>query len=132
MTIKSTKRVTNFLNTSALSRPLVMLGAASAFFGASPALALDPGALPQDPNVTGGKASVSQSGNTLTVNQSSKRTVIDWRSFNIGSSAQTNFVQPNSSSIAVNRVNGSTDPSLPGSRSGGSQSLTSVAPGSEY
>src|SRR5690606_32909642 len=46
----------------------------------------------------------------LTVNQSTNRTVIDWRSFDIGSNATTNFVQPNSSSIAVNRVNGSANP----------------------
>ncbi|MBS0273287.1 MAG: filamentous hemagglutinin N-terminal domain-containing protein [Proteobacteria bacterium] len=35
---------------------------------------------------------------------------IDWRSFDIGSKAQVNFNQPGTSSIAVNRVNSSANP----------------------
>ncbi|HEY8950882.1 MAG TPA: filamentous hemagglutinin N-terminal domain-containing protein [Rhizomicrobium sp.] len=108
---KSAKQVTNFLGTSALTRPLFALGAASVLFGTGPAHALDANTLPQNPNVVGGKDSFSQSGSTLNVNQQTNRTVIDWRSFDIGSKAQVNFNQPGTSSIAVNRVNGSTNPS---------------------
>ena len=111
MVTKSAKRITGFLGTSALTRPLFMLGAASALLGAGPAQALDANTLPQNPNVVGGKDSFHQSGNTLNVNQSTNRTVIDWRSFDIGSSAQVNFNQPGTSSIAVNRVNASANAS---------------------
>src|SRR5690242_15339479 len=104
------KRVSNFLGTSALTRPLFALGAASVLFGAGPAHAIDASTLPQNPNVVGGKDSFSQSGNTLNINQQTKRTVIDWRSFDIGSKAQVNFNQPGTSSIAVNRVNSSANP----------------------
>ena len=108
---KSAKRVTNFLGTSAMTRPLFMLGAASVLLGTGPAHALDANTLPQNPNVVGGKDGFSQSGNTLNVNQSTKRTVIDWRSFDIGSKAQVNFNQPGTNSIAVNRVNASANAS---------------------
>ncbi|MGN6148005.1 MAG: beta strand repeat-containing protein, partial [Rhizomicrobium sp.] len=104
------KRVSNFLGTSALTRPLFALGAASVLFGAGPAQAIDANTLPQNPNVVGGKDGFSQSGNTLNINQQTKRTVIDWRSFDIGSKAQVNFNQPGTSSIAVNRVNSSANP----------------------
>lgn len=107
---KSAKRTSGFLGTSALTRPLFALGAATALFGAGPAHAIDANTLPQNPNVVGGKDSFAQSGNTLNVNQSTKRTVIDWRSFDIGSKAQVNFNQPGTSAIAVNRVNSSANP----------------------
>jgi filamentous hemagglutinin family protein len=87
------------------------LGAASALVGRALGQTLDAGALPQEPMVVGGNASFAQSGKTLTVTQSSNRTVIDWRSFDIGAAAQTNFNQPDVGSIAVNRVNASADPS---------------------
>ncbi|HET7333807.1 MAG TPA: filamentous hemagglutinin N-terminal domain-containing protein, partial [Rhizomicrobium sp.] len=110
MSVKTAKRSAKYLNTSSLNRPLMMLGAATALLAAGPAYALDANTLPQDPNVVGGSASFSQSGSTLNVNQSTNRAVIDWRSFDIGSNAQTNFAQPNAASIAVNRVNQSANP----------------------
>jgi filamentous hemagglutinin family protein len=91
-------------------RPAGVFGVASALIGAGAAHAVETGALPQNPTVAGGAASFAQSGRTLTVNQSTDRTVIDWRSFDIGQGATTVFNQPNASSIAVNRVNGSANP----------------------
>ena len=67
-----------------------------------PQLAL---ANPQDGVVSAGQASIASSGNTLTVNQTSNKAVIDWRGFDIGAGETTQFVQPGSSSIALNRVN---------------------------
>ncbi len=87
-----------------------VIGAASALLGAGAAHALAPGATPQGATVVGGSANVAQAGSTVTVNQSSNRAVIDWRSFDIGSDAHAVFNQPNASAIAVNRVNASTDP----------------------
>lgn len=99
------------MGTTALSRPGTALSAIAALVAVPTAAhAIDPNTLPQGGNVVGGAATVSQSGARLDVNQSSDRAVIDWRSFDIGSDAHVNFAQPGSSSIAVNRVNASTDP----------------------
>ncbi len=69
-----------------------------------PAHALDAGALPTNGQITAGSGSISQSGNTMTVTQSSDRMAATWNTFSIGSSATVNFVQPTSSSVALNRV----------------------------
>jgi len=50
------------------------------------------------------------SGKRLDVKQGNDRIIVDWDSFNIGQNAKVKFNQPNKSSIAVNRVNGNTDP----------------------
>jgi len=42
--------------------------------------------------------------NTLTVNQQSQQAILNWATFNIGSNATVNFVQPSSSAVALNRV----------------------------
>ena len=111
MMAKTVERTSRRPGAAALARPASLLTAASALLGAGAAHALPAGALPQGGAVVGGSASISQSGSTLTVNQSTNRTVIDWRSFNIGSGAQVVFDEPGSSAIAVNRVSASTDPS---------------------
>jgi hypothetical protein len=56
-------------------------------------------------NVTSGNVSVTQSGATTTVNQGSQQAIINWNSFNIGTGEKTQFVQPNASSVALNRIN---------------------------
>ncbi|MCE9650790.1 MAG: filamentous hemagglutinin N-terminal domain-containing protein [Parvibaculum sp.] len=107
----SKQRKFQLLASTALTRRAAAVSAFGLAFGANPAFALDQNALPQGGTVVGGSASITVSGPaTLNVNQTSNRTVIDWRSFDIGSSATTNFVQPGSSSIAVNRVNTSANP----------------------
>ncbi|MDX2074626.1 MAG: filamentous hemagglutinin N-terminal domain-containing protein, partial [Alphaproteobacteria bacterium] len=68
---------------------------------AAPGLAL---ANPQDGTVVGGSASIAQVGSTLTVNQTSDKAIIDWRSFDIAHGETTQFNQPSSSSIALNRI----------------------------
>jgi filamentous hemagglutinin family protein len=62
-------------------------------------------ALPQDGVVAIGSADINYNGSNLAVNQHSDRALIDWRSFDIGSSESVNFNQPGSGSIAINRVN---------------------------
>src|ERR1700682_116671 len=66
--------------------------------------ALPPTTTPQGGVVVGGSSTITQNTASTTINQTSQRTVIDWQSFNVGSNAQVNFVQPSSSSIALNRV----------------------------
>lgn len=62
---------------------------------------------------TSGTATATGYGtNYLTINQSTGKAVIDWRTFNIGQSATTEFKQVNASAVAVNRItNASGDPS---------------------
>jgi len=60
---------------------------------------------PQGGTVSAGSASISQSGNTLSIRQNTERAVIDWRGFNIAPGETTQFNQPNSGAIALNRVN---------------------------
>ena len=76
-----------------------------------PAMAQAPTTLPTGGTVIGGQATISQSGNTLTINQSTNNAAINWKAFSIGSAATTDFIQPGASSVAVNRVTG-VDPSL--------------------
>src|SRR6478736_7346569 len=66
---------------------------------------------PLDGNVVAGGANISSTGKTLTVDQTTNRTVIDWRKFDIEADETTRFNQPNSSSVALNRVRNSTDAS---------------------
>ncbi|ALT78327.1 MBG domain-containing protein [Paucibacter sp. KCTC 42545] len=63
--------------------------------------------LPTGGQVVAGSATISQSGNTLTINQSSAKLATDWQSFSIGAGQAVNFVQPSSSAVALNRVLGS-------------------------
>ena len=62
--------------------------------------------LPTGGTVTAGNGTVTQSGNTLTVSQQSQNLSLNWLSFNVGSQATVNFVQPGASAIAVNRILG--------------------------
>jgi filamentous hemagglutinin family protein len=66
---------------------------------------------PLDGVVSAGSATITTAGNTLNVVQTTDRAVIDWRSFDIAAGERTQFYQPNSGSIAVNRV-GSGSPSV--------------------
>lgn len=67
---------------------------------------------PQGGAVVAGQASIeTPSQGHLVVRQGSARAVIDWRSFSIGAGEHTQFVQPSTSSVALNRVTGP-DPSV--------------------
>ena len=52
-----------------------------------------------------GQASISQSGNTLDITQTSNKAVINWLGFDIAPGETTQFFQPSSGAIALNRVN---------------------------
>jgi len=58
--------------------------------------------------VTHGNATINQNGNVLTINQGTDRLIMGWQTFSIGQGETTRFVQPSSSSMALNRVNGGT------------------------
>jgi filamentous hemagglutinin family protein len=59
---------------------------------------------PSGGTIAAGSATIATSGNTLNVDQSTQRAVIDWRSFNIAPSETTKFNQPSSSSVTLNRI----------------------------
>jgi len=61
--------------------------------------------------VANGSANIVQTGNSTTITQGSANVVINWQSFNIGADQSVQFIQPGSSSVALNRVVGA-DPSV--------------------
>ena len=61
---------------------------------------------PTGGQVVTGKGSISQSGNTTTIDQSSQSLSINWLGFNIAPQQTVDFVQPSTTAIAVNRILG--------------------------
>lgn len=55
-------------------------------------------------NVGQASANFSADGHKLTVNQATDKVVLDWNSFNIAAGNSVQFVQPGSSSIALNNI----------------------------
>ena len=69
---------------------------------------------PQDGVVVGGTASIVGNGTKLDIIQTSDRAVIDWNKFDIAPDEHTQFYQPNSSSIILNRINSTTSSTIAG------------------
>jgi filamentous hemagglutinin family protein len=65
--------------------------------------------------VRGGTATISQTGTATTINQTSARAVIDWRTFDIAANESVSFAQPSATSAVLNRVTGTQFSSLQGS-----------------
>ncbi|WP_330969435.1 two-partner secretion domain-containing protein, partial [Lysobacter sp. A3-1-A15] len=61
--------------------------------------------------VVAGDGTIVRSGANTTITQSTRGMVINWQSFSIGSGETVQFVQPGSTSVALNRVLGA-DPSV--------------------
>jgi filamentous hemagglutinin family protein len=87
-------------------RKSVVAATAASLALATTAHALGPNTLPTSGQVVAGNATISQTANTLNINQTTQRTAINWQSFNIGSAATVKFQQPNSSAVALNRILG--------------------------
>ena len=72
-------------------------------------------ALPTNGTVSLGSGSISQpNGKTLNITQNTNKMAIDWQSFSVGEDSVVNFIQPSSSSVALNRVTGSDVSSIQG------------------
>ncbi|MBP9722487.1 MAG: filamentous hemagglutinin N-terminal domain-containing protein [Gammaproteobacteria bacterium] len=77
-------------------------------------ISMESKALPQGGVVTDGSATIVTNPSTpnyMQINQSSNSAVLNWQSFNINSNEHTHFQQPNSSSVAINRINAANGPS---------------------
>jgi len=93
-------------------RSALLCGTALVPIMAGGALAqIAPDARPQGGQVVAGSASIAQNPALTSVQQSSDRAVVDWRSFNIGRDHTVQFQQPSAASITLNRVTGP-DPSV--------------------
>ncbi|HGG6756937.1 TPA: filamentous hemagglutinin N-terminal domain-containing protein [Salmonella enterica subsp. enterica serovar Java] len=74
--------------------------------GMLPGLALANPDLPVGGQVVAGQGSISTSGNQMTIHQGTHGLVTNWNSFDIGQNHTVQFVQPDSSAVALNRVTG--------------------------
>ncbi len=74
-------------------------------------------ALPTGGVVSAGAASIAGGSGTTTITQTTQNVAINWQSFSIGQTEAVNFVQPNSSSVALNRVLGADPSNIMGSLS---------------
>lgn len=86
-----------------------VLSVIAVLFGVSPPAHAGTAQLPSGGHFVAGSGSINGSGNTLTINQSGSRGVIDWNSFSIASGRQVAF--NNGTGATLNRVTGG-DPSL--------------------
>ena len=78
-------------------------------------------AAPRGGEVTAGSGAITQTGNAVTIDQSSSRLAINWQSFNIGSHESVTFNQPSSQAIALNRILGQDPSTILGSLSANGQ-----------
>jgi len=71
--------------------------------------------LPQGGTVASGQVRIgTPAGNSLTINQTSSRAIVDWNSFSVGANAGVDFVQPNAGSAILNRVTGTMSSTIAG------------------
>src|SRR4051812_49512993 len=91
--------VTRSGNRTSLPRLSTLAASVLVAFGALPAYAVDPTALPTGGQVAAGSAVISQSGARMDVNQATPKAILNWSSFNIGSGAGGHLPQPHPSSV---------------------------------
>jgi len=72
-------------------------------------------AAPVGGTVGAGAGVISQSGKTTTVNQSTQNLLLNWQQFGIAADETVRFVQPDSRSVALNRVLGNSPSAIYGS-----------------
>ncbi len=84
-----------------LSACIRMALAGSVFIGSAAQAELP---IPAQVWATMGEATHQVTGDTLRIDQQTDRAILNWDSFNVGANNQVEFHQPNSSSIALNRI----------------------------
>ena len=68
-------------------------------------------ALPTDGRVAGGGATLQSTSKSITIQQTTDKAILNWKSFSIAADEAVHFRQPSADSIALNRVIGG-DPSI--------------------
>ena len=71
-------------------------------------------ASPEGGAVVGGSGNINQSGLNTTINQTSQNMAIDWQTFNVNVDERVQYIQPNSSSISLNRILSNTGSTIAG------------------
>ena len=71
-------------------------------------------ALPQNPTIVSGAASIDTANNSMQINQTTNKAIIDWQKFGIGFNESVTFNQPSRSSVVLNRVTGAEYSALDG------------------
>lgn len=61
-------------------------------------------ASPTGGTVVGGSGTIAQSGTSTVINQATQNLAINWDTFNVAANERVQFIQPNSTSIALNRI----------------------------
>jgi filamentous hemagglutinin family protein len=67
--------------------------------------------LPTGGQVVSGESAINQSGNQMTITQTTDRAIINWQGYSIDLNEIVRYIQPNANSISLNRVVG-IDPSI--------------------
>ena len=99
------------INRDVIQRVVPLLTRKFVFIASIYILSLNVSSAPTGGNVVGGTGTINQSGLNTTINQNTQNLAVDWQSFNVNSNERVQFIQPNTSSIALNRIlsnNGST------------------------
>ena len=83
---------------------LLNMGISTPLYAARPGPNVLP--IPRDVlvNPNQGAATISTVGNSMTVNQTTNKAILNWKSFNIGADGKVQFVQPSVQAIALNRI----------------------------
>ncbi|EBS6881397.1 filamentous hemagglutinin N-terminal domain-containing protein, partial [Salmonella enterica] len=79
-----------------------------------PVVALANPDLPTGGQIVGGQGSISTSGNQMTIHQQTQNMATNWHSFDVGQNNTVRFIQPDSSSVALNRVTGASGSQIMG------------------
>ena len=82
-------------------------------------------ALPQGGTISSGAGTIDTSGSSLTVTQTTNKLIINWESFSVGNNESVIFIQPDSSSSALNNVLGSSRTVVEGNLSANGQIVLS-------
>ncbi len=69
---------------------------------------------PEGGVVKGGAGAISRTGNTTTIEQATERMAIDWSSYNVAADERVQYIQPNSSSVSLNRIMSNTGSEIHG------------------
>lgn len=101
--------VIRILNAAALSRKLLATTAmtmAGMLAMTSSAFAVGLDETPTGGEVVAGSSTITYGAGSMTVDQTSQNSVINWNSFNLGKDATATYNQPNAQALSVNRVTG--------------------------